>query len=256
MPNAGNVTAAKANVAGAVFSAVFGTSLPVTPNESLASAFKDLGFVSQDGVTNSTNIESTTVKEWGGNTVLTIQTSKDDQFKLKLLETKNVEALKEVFGQNNVSVAGNGLITIVANASEQAYRSYVIDMSLSDGGLKRIVLPKAKVSSIGDITYTASDAANFDLTFDTAPDGSGNTHYEYILPGSGSGSHIEKLITDTFEGDGSETEFTLTETPVSAVTVTVDGAAASGVTVSGTTLTFASAPANDAAITARYTYVE
>ena len=256
MPNAGNVTAGKANVAGAIFSAIFGTTLPVTPNESLASAFKDLGYVSQDGVTNSTNIESTKVKEWNGNTVLTILTSKDDQFKTKLLETKNVEALKEVFGQSNVTVAGNGLITIVSNANEQEYRSYVIDMSLSDGGLKRIVLPKAKISSIGDITYTASDATNFDLTFDTAPDGSGNTHYEYILPGSGSSGHIEKLITDNFEGDGTKTTFTLTETPVSAVTVTVDGAAASGVTVSGTTLAFASAPANEAEITARYTYVE
>lgn len=256
MPNAGNVTAGKPSIAGAIFTAVFGTALPVTPNESLASAFKDLGYVTQDGVTNSTNIESTTIKEWGGKTVLTIQTSKDDKFKTKLLESKNVDALKEVFGQNNVSVAGNGLISIVANADEQDYRSYVIDMCLSDGGLHRIVLPKAKVSSIGDITYTASNAVNFDLTFDTAPDGSGNTHYEYILPGSGSGAHVEKLITDTFEGDGTETDFTLTETPVSAVTVTVDGAAASGVTVSGTTLTFASAPANEAAITARYTYVD
>jgi len=243
MPNSNYVTAGKPNPAGAVFSAPIGTSLPTDATSALNAAFNDLGYVSEDGVTNSISLESEAVREWGGQKVLVIQTSKDDQYKIKLIEATNIYAMKEVFGQTNVSKA-NGMITVNKNAKELEARSYVIDMALSNGGIKRIVLPSAKVSEIGDITYAGSDAVGYELTYDTAPDASGNTSYEYVLA---------DIVTDEFEGDGATDSFTLSETVGTVVSVYVNGVVqTSGFTATGTSLTFTSAPADGDAIVIKY----
>lgn len=61
--------------------------------------------------------------------------------------------------------------------------------------------------------------------------------------------------TDAFEGDGTKTSFTLSKTASAnpEVTVTVSGTAlTSGFSVSGKTLTFSTAPANNAPIVCKY----
>ena len=83
-----NVTAGKPNTSGAVFTAPAGTSLPTTANGSLNGAFNDMGFVSENGVTKSTSISTTTIKEWGGSPVLVTQDEKIISVKFKLIEYK------------------------------------------------------------------------------------------------------------------------------------------------------------------------
>ena len=84
--NAANVSAGKPKIGGAIFAAPVGTSLPTDTDTTLDNAFKNLGFVSDDGLTNSTDLETEEIKAWGGQTVLVIQKSKDDKYKFKLIE--------------------------------------------------------------------------------------------------------------------------------------------------------------------------
>ena len=58
------VGAAKAT--GAIWIAPQGTTLPTDATTTLASAFKTVGFVGEDGVTNSKSRETMEIKEWGG----------------------------------------------------------------------------------------------------------------------------------------------------------------------------------------------
>lgn len=177
--NASNVSAAQPNITGAIYYAPTTTTLPTTADEALAAGFTCLGYISEDGITNSNSRESDEFKAWGGVTVLSSQTSYTDTFNFKLLEVLNVDVLKTVFGADNVTGTLETGITVNANSKELGSFSWVIDMIMRDDTLNRMVIPQGKVSEVGDTTYSSSDLVAYDVTVTAFPDTSGNTHYEY-----------------------------------------------------------------------------
>lgn len=179
MANAQNVSVGKPVTAGAISVAPVGTSLPTDTTTALT-GFKNLGYVSEDGLTNGTNIDSSKIKAWGGDTVLVVQTSKEDTFAFTLIEVLNEDVLKFVYGENNVTGALSTGLTVKANSGETEEVSIVIDMILRNNTAKRIVIPYAKISAVDDIQYTDDGAVGYKTTVDCTPDGQGNTHYEYI----------------------------------------------------------------------------
>lgn len=185
MSDVKNVTASKPKKGGAVWRAPLGTDIPTTASESLDAAFKSLGYVSEDGVTNSNSATTEKVKAWGGDVVLDSQTEKPDIFKMKLIEAMNVEVLKTVYGDKNVTGDLSSGISIKANSEEQEECIWVVDMILKENALKRVVIPRGKVTAVGDITYKDGQAIGYDTTISAVADGDGQTHYEYILAASG-----------------------------------------------------------------------
>lgn len=179
--NASNVSAGKPKVTGSIFVAPIGTDLPTNASEALAEAFKGMGYVSDAGVVNGTALETTKIKAWGGDTVLVIQTGKDDTFKFTLIEVKNDNVLKFVYGEDNVIGSLATGLTVKANSKETPEVAIVIDMILSDNTAKRTVIPTAKVTAVDDITYADNSVVGYGTTVSCTPDEDGNTHYEYML---------------------------------------------------------------------------
>lgn len=176
-----NVTAGKPKISGAIFRADLPATMPTDATTALDAGFKLMGYISEDGVTNSNSPDTTDIKAWGGDTVLNIQESKDDTFKFTMLEVLNLDVLKAVYGSSNVTGALATGITVKANSDEAAEGAWVIEMALRDNAVKRVAIPDAKISELGDIEYTDSDAVGYEVTLTCMPDASGNTHYEYIL---------------------------------------------------------------------------
>ena len=185
MSNVANVSTAKPKVGGAIYSAPLGTALPTDATTALNEAFKSLGYISEDGLTNTNSPESELIKSWGGDTVVVVQTDKPDTFTYTLIEATNVDVLKEVYGQDNVTGTLETGIIIQANAKELEEHCLVVDMVLRGGVLKRIAVPNGKVSEIGEISYADADAIGYETTLQAMPDTAGNTHYENIQKPAG-----------------------------------------------------------------------
>lgn len=185
MADTNNVTGAKPAIGGAIYYAQLNTPLPKNAITSLNKAFVGLGYVSEDGLKNENSPSSETIKAWGGDTVQTVQKEKEDTFTYKLIEALNINALKQVYGEGNVEGDLDTGITIKANAKELPVHSIVIDMILKDGILKRVVVPRAKVTEIGEITHADGDIVGYEITIQALPDAEQNTHYEYMQKPTG-----------------------------------------------------------------------
>lgn len=212
MPNKDFVSTGKPKVAGAVYRAPVGTTLPTDASTALAGAFVDMGYVSEDGVTNSNKPTTQKIKDWGGQVVLVVTTEKPDTFKIKFIEANNSNVLETVYGQGNVSVSGN-TIAVTANAADTGEYSYVIDVAMKGGAMKRIVIPCAQLSDLSDIVYKADTAVGYDVTLDALPDSSGNSHYEYIQLASGTTVALAIDKTTLSVAHGSTSQITATTTP-------------------------------------------
>ena len=185
-----NVSVGKPKVAGAIYMAPAGTTLPTDSSTTLNGSFVALGYVSEDGVTNTNSPESDTVKAWGGDTVITLQTAKEDQFKFTLIESLNADVLKAVYGSDNVSGALSTGLTVHANSKQLAACAWVIDMILTNNAVKRIVIPEGQVAEIGDIVYKDDEAIGYEITINALPSTSlsGDTHVEYIKEAASPGT--------------------------------------------------------------------
>lgn len=176
--NAANVTAGKPKIGGAVFAAPLGATLPTSVNDALT-GFTCLGYVSDAGVANDNSPTSQSIKAWGGDTVLNLQTDRPDTFKLTLLETMEVEVKKIVYGDSNVTES-NGEIVVKATAEELEGHAFVIDQALKDGAKQRIVIPEGRISALDTITYADNSAVGYGITINDIPDENGVYHYEYL----------------------------------------------------------------------------
>ncbi len=181
MATTGNVSAGKPKVAGAISVGATTLTLPTNATATLDAGFANLGYCSEDGLTNTNERSTEDIKAWGGDVVLTIQDEKTDTFAVTFIESLNVDVLKAYFGDGNVEGTLDAGITITVNSEELEEKAWVIDMVLRDNALKRIVIPKGKVTTTEEVTYVDNEVVGYGVTITAFPDSAGNTHYEYIV---------------------------------------------------------------------------
>jgi hypothetical protein len=178
------VSTGKPKVGGAVFVGATTLTPPTDAVTALNEGFAGMGYVSEDGVTQSQEVNSEEVKAWGGDTVLVTEDDKSETWQLTFIEMMNINVLKEIFGENNVTGTLETGIAIASGTEAHEARCWVIDMILKGGALKRTVIPKGVITEIGDVVYNDTDPVGYPVTIKATSDENGKYHYEYLKAAS------------------------------------------------------------------------
>lgn len=178
--NSEYVTTSKPGVGGCVFVAPLGSTLPTDATTALDPAFKSLGYISEDGLTNSPTKTYNKIKAFGGATVDMSLSEYSDVFTMTLIEGLNVDVLKTVYGDANVSGTLSTGLSIKHNADEDPGHCYVVETILKGGKVCREVLHNAKITEIGQITYNSTAPVAYACTIEALQDAAGTTHNTYI----------------------------------------------------------------------------
>ena len=169
-------------VTGAVRVGPLGTALPVTAIAVPNVALVDAGYVSEDGLTVSSSMSWTEIRDWSGSIVRRSKDQEDNTIKFTFLELNETSA-NATFGDANVTpVAGapghGATLAIALNTTESSRQAWVFSM-ISGGQKLRVVVPDGQITERGDLTFTKKGAVMLSVTLATLPDASGNQVYFY-----------------------------------------------------------------------------
>ena len=155
-------------VTGAVYVAPTGTTLPTTAAAALGAGFIDLGYVSEDGVTEAYEDETTDIKAWqGGATVRTVITGSTATLSFTMVETKT--DVLELFHKNS-SVVTDGSTGYKMNVVQPGVDKRVFVLDVIDGAEEvRIVVPSGEVTERGEIVYKNDEPVGYQVTITCYP---------------------------------------------------------------------------------------
>lgn len=166
-----------APVAGGIFTAPLGSTLPTDAKTDLDKAFKPVGFLSDEGLSLTRDRSTDDIRKWGGEIYRTVQTEFSETAQFAFLDADKAEVLREVFGAENVTGEGSEL-SIKHNGDPLPGRVFVFEMK--DGSKRRrFVIPNGQITQTEDIKYSHSDIVRYGVTVTAYPDKDGNCAYEY-----------------------------------------------------------------------------
>ena len=168
----------RVGVTGAVYKAPTGTALPTSVSAALNAAFRDVGYISEDGVTTSTPTDTNDIRAWqNGDIVRRVQTSHDFTIAFTMIET-NAEVLEMYYG--NFTAGPGGASGVVEVRSEQGWRGEIVLHVVDDDQLIRVVVPDGQITERDDVAYVNGDAIAYGVTITCYPDVTGVKAYIYF----------------------------------------------------------------------------
>ena len=182
-----NVVAGKPLATGGILSGPLGTALPTDASTAPNVAITGVGYISDDGVSESMNRETDKIKAWGGDVVKIVQSEHSVTYQYTMIEAARAEVNREVYGEPNVTATvattthGNQL-AIKVTAEQLPHRVRVIEIKDGDARV-RIVLPDSQITEVGDVTYQDAAIIAYPVTVEAFPDASGVKAYKYTDDG-------------------------------------------------------------------------
>ncbi|KAB5606170.1 Ig-like domain-containing protein [Bifidobacterium jacchi] len=176
------VTLGKFQVGGYAYAAPYGTPLPENATDPLDPAFELVGYLSEDGVTNSVDSDTTTVNDANGTTVLNVISSYSETYQFTLIETLRASAARLRYGTGNVT--GEDKAMTIRHMMPDDERFSIVFEIVATGSVKdRLVIGNASRSEFGDRQMHSGDVVGYDVTLAANEDsrlGQGVTSIEYF----------------------------------------------------------------------------
>lgn len=169
-----NVVAGRPLSTGGVLRGPLGTALPTDVTTAPGVAFKALGYVSEDGLTETVERSTDKIRAWGGDTVKVVQTEYGVTYSFTLIEATREDVLKAVYGEGNVTTtpatsSAGALSTVVLNSETLEHAAWVFEIKDGDARI-RIVVPDGQVTEIGEVTYADGEAVGYEVTVEAFRD--------------------------------------------------------------------------------------
>lgn len=173
---AGNTANPRIWVNADVYVAPVGTAAPTDTATALNAAFLPLGLLSEDGMVESREEDSTDHYAWGGILVRTTRSKHKRTFTVTALEDNPV--VFDLVNPGSTAVTNTGVTTRTIKVPGPDPRAFVIE--LVDGDIvKRRYIPRAEVVEVGDVTFSDSEMVMYELTINIYPDGSGVLYKDF-----------------------------------------------------------------------------
>lgn len=210
------VSLGKFKVGGYAYWAPSGTALPTDASTPLAEAFKLLGYLSEDGLTNTTDTDATEIKDANGTTVMKVITSYAESYQFALLEVLRAEAAKLRYNSDAVTGTDKSMTIKHQMPSDEDF-VLVFEIAMSGDVKDRLVIGNCTRAEFGDRQVHAGDAQVYDVTVSANDMGNGVTAIEYIgraTTGRESAAVTEALLGKVVDpANGDENAETAEEVP-------------------------------------------
>lgn len=189
MPEWGDVTKVFAaspsdlTTVGGLYVAPFGTDLPDDVDAPLDEAFKNLGFISADGVSITIDSATNPIEVWGGDEIGSLRDTYSIEYSMQLYQVLSPEVNAALFGEDNVSTEDatstlGARMRVLLNSKLPPRMSLVID-SFYENKAIRHVAQIAQLSDLGDITLVHNEALRLEPTWRVLRGTDGNHVIQY-----------------------------------------------------------------------------
>jgi len=168
---------------GGLFVAPFGTALPTDVDSPLDAAFKNLGYISADGVKIKVDSSTKPIEVWGGDEIGSLRDKYAIEYSMQLYQVLSPEVNAVIFGTDNVSTSaataeqGNRM-RVLLNSRLPKRCSLVLDSFYEDKAIRQVA-QIAQLSDIGDISLKHSEPLMFEPTFKVLRGTDGNHVIQY-----------------------------------------------------------------------------
>lgn len=149
---------------------------PTSTTAVLPASAEDLGFVSQDGLTISTDRSTENLLDWNLDAVRSLLTEHGATVTFTIISW-TLPGLKAYFGDENV-VDGVDEITVTINSKAIADRGWVFNLKDMDRK-RRVVVPVGALSSQGEITFVKGEQTPLEIELTPLADAFGEKIYIY-----------------------------------------------------------------------------
>lgn len=141
--------------------------------------FQLIGYLSEDGITNTTDTNTAEVKDANGTTVMKVISSYAESYKFMLIEFLRKAAAQLRYGDNAVTGKDKSMV-IKHQMPDDTPVSLVFEIVATGNVKDRAVIGSATRSEFGDRQMHSSDVLGYDLTVAANDMGDGVTSIEYI----------------------------------------------------------------------------
>ena len=150
------------DVSGMFYHAPAGTALPASADAALGAAWKEVGYVSQDGLTVSVNASTEAIKDWANRVVRMVVTDSDETAQATVITTTE-ETLATVLGEDNVTASGSTIKASLSLATLPPEEAFLFRMK--DGDDMIIVgCTKGQVTGLENLSFTPGNAISWTPT--------------------------------------------------------------------------------------------